>query len=87
MRSSGPVPVTGPGEVERDKKGDGLREEVRSLAPSTRRGIAGEGGLLVTEDVLLPVPLFSTSWVPSFLVDGVAGGEVLPEGVPKKQNF
>jgi hypothetical protein len=56
MRSSGPVPVTGPGEVERDKKGDGLREEVTSLAPSTRRGIAGDGGLLVAEDVLLPVP-------------------------------
>jgi hypothetical protein len=85
MRSSGPVPVTGPGEVERDKKGDGLREEVTSLAPSTRRGKAGEGGLLVAEDVLLPAPLFSTSWAPSlceFLVDGVDGGEVLPEAVP-----
>jgi hypothetical protein len=40
---------------------------------------------LVAEDVLLPAPLFSTSWAPSlceFLVDGVDGGEVLPEAVP-----
>ena len=52
MRSSGPVPVTGPGEVERDKNGDGLREEIRSLAPSTRTGIArGEGGLLEAEEL------------------------------------
>jgi len=78
--------VTGPGEVDRDKKGEGLREDFVSLAPSTRRGIAGEGGLLVAEELLLPDALFSTSSKgPSFcvfLADGWASGDILPDGVP-----
>jgi hypothetical protein len=48
-------------------------------------GMAGEGGLLVAEEVLLPVLFTASAWAPSFcvfLVDGVAGGEGLPEGVP-----
>lgn len=60
-RSSGPDPVTGPGEVERDKKGEGVREGLMSLAPSTKGGMAGEGGLLVAEEVLLPELLFRVS--------------------------
>jgi hypothetical protein len=48
--------------------------------------MAGEGGLLVAEELLLTVPFFSvSSETPSvcvFLADGVAGGEALPEGVP-----
>jgi hypothetical protein len=58
---------------------------MKSLAPSTRMGMAGEGGLLVAEEVLLPVLFTASAWAPSFcvfLVDGVAGGEGLPEGVP-----
>lgn len=85
--------MTGPGEVERDKNGDGVLEEKASFAPSTKRGMAGEGGLLVADEVLLPVLLFAaSSKTPSFCAvlaeaEGVTGGEVLPEGVPKKQNF
>lgn len=80
--------MTGPGEVERDKNGDGVLEEKASFAPSTKRGMAGEGGLLVADEVLLPVLLFeASSETPSFCVvlaeaEGVTGGEVLPEGVP-----
>ena len=48
MRSSGPEPVTGPGDVDRDKKFGLLDRE--SLAPSTATGITGEGGLLEAED-------------------------------------
>lgn len=51
--------MTGPGEAERDKKGDGLLEMMISLAPSTIGGIAGDGGLLVADDWLLPELLFS----------------------------
>jgi len=84
--------VTGPGEVERDKNGDGVLDEKASLAPSTRRGMAGEGGLLVADEVLLPELFEASSATPSLCVvlaeaDGEAGGDVLPEGVPKKQNF
>lgn len=84
-RSSGADPVTGPGDVERDKKG--LRETgIGSVAPSTITGIAGEGGLFEAEDWLLPELLASMySVAPSvweFLVAGVvAFGEPL-EGVP-----
>ena len=78
--------MTGPGDVERERKGEGLRENFTSLAPSTRSGMAGEGGLLVAEELLLPELLFSTtSKAPSLcvlLTDGVAGGDVLPDGVP-----
>jgi hypothetical protein len=84
MRSSGVEPVTGPGDADRDKKGDGVLEGLRSLAPSTRRGIAGDGGLLVAEEVLLPASLPSTiSTAPSLCpraAEGMAGG--LPDGVP-----
>jgi hypothetical protein len=59
MRSSGPDPVTGPGDAERDEKWFGdFDTETASLAPSTNSGIAGEGGLLEAEDWLLPEPLF-----------------------------
>ena len=72
--------------MERDKKGEGLRDMMASLAPSTRRGIAGEGGLLVAEELLLPELLFSgSSTAPSlcaFCVVGVARGETLLDGVP-----
>lgn len=52
--------MTGPGEVERDRKGDGLRDRMISFAPSTIRGIPGDGGLLVADDWLLPELLFGT---------------------------
>jgi hypothetical protein len=79
--------VTGPGDVERDKKGEGVREGFRSLAPSIRTGIAGEGGLLVAEDWLLPEGLPNLNSVaPSFCTSFVAGvatfGELFPVGVP-----
>lgn len=45
--------MTGPGEVERFKKGEGVREGLISFAPSTMIGIAGEGGLLVADDSVL----------------------------------
>ena len=48
--SSGPDPVTGPGDVERVEKGEGVREGFISFAPSTMTGMAGEGGLLVTDE-------------------------------------
>lgn len=57
MWSSGAEPVTGPGDVDLDK--NGLREADRnslSLAPSTRTGRAGDGGLFVADEVLLPWP-------------------------------
>lgn len=87
MRSSGPDPVTGPGDVERDKKGKGLRGNFVSLAPSTKRGMAGDGGLLVAEELLLSEDLSSTySVVPSLLtflgVGVIASGEALSVGVP-----
>jgi hypothetical protein len=48
--------------------------------------MAGEGGLLVAEELLLPTLLDSISFkAPSpcvFMVDGSAGGEILPDGVP-----
>lgn len=57
IRSSGPDPVTGPGDADRDKKG--LRDaDLESLAPSTRTGGAGDGGLFEADDWLLPEPLF-----------------------------
>jgi hypothetical protein len=38
----------------------------KSLAPSTKRGMAGDGGLLVAEELLLPELLFSAySMAPS----------------------
>ena len=50
--------MTGPGEVERFKNGEGVREGLMSLAPSTMTGIAGEGGLLVADDsALLMYPM------------------------------
>ena len=89
MRSSGPDPVTGPGDVDLDKKG--LRPatlESLSLAPSTRIGRAGEGGLFEADDMLLPEParpsrMYSVApSVCAFLVAGVVAlGEPL-EGVP-----
>ena len=57
MWSSGAEPVTGPGEADLDRKG--LRDadlESPSLAPSTRIGMAGDGGLFVADEVLLPEP-------------------------------
>jgi len=52
MRSSGPDPVTGPGDADRDKKG--LRVADRgSLAPSTKSGRTGEGGLFEADEGLL----------------------------------
>jgi hypothetical protein len=42
--------VTGPGDVERFRKGEGVREGLMSFAPSTMTGMAGEGGLLVADD-------------------------------------
>ena len=45
--------MTGPGDVERDKKGEGVREGLLSFAPSTMTGMAGEGGLLVADDSAL----------------------------------
>jgi hypothetical protein len=79
--------VTGPGDVERDKKGEGVREGFRSLAPSIKTGIAGEGGLLAAEDWLLPEELLNLySMAPSFCASLVAGvatlGEPFPVGVP-----
>lgn len=47
--------MTGPGDVERDKKG--LRDadfDSPSWAPSTKIGMAGDGGLFEADDVLLP---------------------------------
>jgi hypothetical protein len=52
--------MTDPGEVERDKNGEGARETFASLAPSTRRGSDGGDGLLVADEVLLSAVLFST---------------------------
>lgn len=41
--------MTGPGDVERDKKG--LRDvDLESLAPSTKTGMAGDGGLFDADD-------------------------------------
>lgn len=40
--------MTGPGEAERDKN------ETESLAPSAMTGMAGDAGLLVVDDWLLP---------------------------------
>lgn len=83
--------MTGPGDADLDKKGEGARDNNESLAPSTRSGMAGEGGLLVAEELLLPESWPSTiSKTPSlcsFAAGWTAGGEVLPDGVPKKQNF
>jgi hypothetical protein len=42
--------VTGPGDVERLRKGEGVREGLMSFAPSTMTGMAGEDGLLVADD-------------------------------------
>lgn len=55
MWSSGAEPVTGPGELDLDKKG--LRDadlESLSLAPSIKTGRAGDGGLFATDEELLP---------------------------------
>jgi hypothetical protein len=61
--------VTGPGDVERDKNGEGVRESFASLAPSTRKESAGEVGLLVADELLLPALLFNTfSEAPSLSV-------------------
>jgi len=80
--SSGPDPVTGPGDVERFKKGEGVREGLMSFAPSTMTGIAGEGGLLVADDsVLFMYSVAPSLWL--FLTRGVVAlGEPLPVGVP-----
>ena len=53
--------MTGPGEVERDKKGEGVREGLKSAAPSTMRGMAGDGGLLDAEELVLPELAFRKS--------------------------
>jgi hypothetical protein len=88
-RSTGPEPVTGPGEVERDKKGEALRELMGSLAPSNIKAIGGDGGLLVADDGLLPELLFAASSVALSAwgivwIEGVVavGGEPFPVGVP-----
>jgi hypothetical protein len=47
--------VTGPGDADRFKKGEGVREGLVSFAPSTMTGIAGDGGLLVADDSALLV--------------------------------
>lgn len=89
LRSSGPEPVTGPGEVDRDKKG--LRDgdlESPSLAPSTRAGRLGDGGLFDADDGLLPESEGASkmySVAPSvweFLVAGVPALGDPFEGVP-----
>ena len=73
----------------RDKKG--LRDAERaslSLAPSTRTGKAGDGGLFEADDVLLPEPDWAFkmySVAPSvweFLVAGVPALGDPFEGVP-----
>lgn len=79
--------MTGQGEVERDRKGEGVREGLKSMAPSTRRGMAGDSGLLVAEVLLLPeLSLATYSVAPSvcvFLMAGVVAGEAtLLVGVP-----
>lgn len=78
--------MTGPGDAARDKKGEGVWDNLASLAPSTRSGIAGDGGLLVAEELLLPDSLPSTnSEAPSccsFAAGWKTGGVILPEGVP-----
>jgi hypothetical protein len=58
-----------------------------SLAPSTKRDMAGDGGLLVAEELLLPeVMVFTDSIAPSLLVFLVAGsvtnGVAFSAGVP-----
>jgi hypothetical protein len=83
--SSGPDPVTGPGDVGRDRKG--LRDADRtSLDPSTNADMAGDRGLLEAEDCVLPEPASSAfpaaPSVCAFFVAGVvAFGEPL-DGVP-----
>ena len=74
--------MTGPGDVERFRKGEGVREGLMSFAPSTMTGIAGEGGLLVAEDwALLMYSVAPSLWL--FLTEGVVAlGEPLPVGVP-----
>jgi hypothetical protein len=48
-RSSGPDPVTGPGDVGRVEKG--LRDvDLTSLDPSTKTAIEGDGGLFEAEE-------------------------------------
>ena len=56
MRSSGPDPVTGPGDVDLDENGLRETELKLSLAPSTKTGKVGDGGLLGADDVSLPGP-------------------------------
>lgn len=74
--------MTGPGDVERFKKGEGVREGLLSFAPSVMTGIAGEGGLLVADDSVLLMYSFAPSLRP-FLIGGVVAlGEPLPVGVP-----
>jgi hypothetical protein len=54
MWSSGAEPVTGPGDEDLDKKG--LRDadlKSLSLAPSSRIGNAGDGGLFAVDEELL----------------------------------
>lgn len=57
--------------------------EYASLAPSTNPGIAGDGGLLVADDWLLPelysmAPSLCLGW----FIGVEATGECFPVGVP-----
>jgi len=90
--SSGPDPVKGPGDVERDEKCVETTDRA-SLAPSTE-GMTGDWGLLDAEDsLLLEITAWAASRVPSVSESLRAGvvafmGEPFPVGgVPKKQNF
>jgi hypothetical protein len=74
--------VTGPGDVDRFKKGEGVREGLMSFAPSTMTGIAGDGGLLVADDSTLLVYSKAPSLWSFLMTGGVALGEPLPVGVP-----
>lgn len=74
--------MTGPGDEERFRKGEGVREGLVSLAPSTITGIVGEGGLQVADDSALLMYSVALSLWP-FLTKGVVAlGEPLPVGVP-----
>lgn len=68
--------MTGPGEVERDRKGLTFRDDLKSLAPSSRGDMEFGDGLLEPE---LGAEPFSDA--ESLIVPSVAGfGGVLTEG-------
>lgn len=76
--------MTGPGDVDRDRKCWEFDEEIASLAPSTDADMVGEAGLFEAEDWLLPdvEPLGSWSLDPSVTESFLTGTAVLVEPFP-----